>query len=60
MSIGAEYADKELPFVHHATGKTEKMRMGNYLNALTGHGVRRENEKFYILFYELLPFLLIP
>jgi len=46
--------------VHHGTGKTEELRVGNFLNALTMQGLRRESDKFYMLFYELLPFLLTP
>lgn len=60
VSIGAEYADQELPYVHHQTGKTELLRVGPFLNAVTGQGILRESQSLYMLFHELTPYLLTP
>ena len=43
VSIGTDHANEELPFLHHETKKVEQMRIGNFINALTGEAILRDS-----------------
>lgn len=46
--------------MHHETGKTEELRVGNFINELTGQGILRDSQSLNMLFPELLSYLLSP
>lgn len=60
VSIGVEYADFELPYYDVSTGKTESMRIGNFIDMIVSFGILRDGQAVHIFFPELLHKLITP
>ena len=58
VSIGASYADQELPYVDPKTGETNLMPLGNFMNDLISTTVTRQQQLPQILLHELLEYTL--
>ena len=60
MTLGEEFADKELPYTDPKTGETKTQMIGNFLNDHIEYGQMRDTQPHNILLSELLPYLISP
>ena len=59
-SIGASYADRELPFLDYDTGATTSLAIGNFISKLLNMALARDSQILFFLFPELLKYSLTP